>query len=189
MLLHLFRKRRQRKQAAENLYRIVVARARAPVFYTELGAVDTPEGRFEMVALHLFVVLRRLQRAAAGGDREAARVGQALFDETFADMDRNLRELGVGDLGVGPRIKKMAKGFYGRVAAYEKGLAQGDERLITALRRNLYGGEAAEEDCAAMAAYLRSLSDEMERFDASTLIAGDLRFAALPAPGGDRTVA
>jgi cytochrome b pre-mRNA-processing protein 3 len=75
----------------------------------------------------------------------------------FADMDRNLREMGVGDLGVGRRVKAMAKGFYGRVHAYEVALAsKAPEALTEALARNLYAGAAADfARVAAMADYLR----------------------------------
>src|SRR3546814_18727724 len=79
-----------------------------------------------------------LRRLREGGGHEA--FAQALFDHMFADMDYNLRELGVGDLSVGKKVKQMAQGFYGRATAYESGLAAGEEaELGDALRRNLYG--------------------------------------------------
>ena len=95
-----------------------MAQARKPDFYRTAGVPDTVQGRFEMIALHMFLVLHRLKQEGGTGTDLA----QNLFDLMFQDMDRNLRELGTGDLAVGKRIKTLAKELYGRIAAYEKGL-------------------------------------------------------------------
>src|SRR5579885_2019728 len=102
------------KPAAAALYRAVVAQARAPAFYVAYGVPDTLDGRFDLIALHMFLVLHRLK-----SDTDASTVSQALFDIMFDDMDRSLREMGVGDLGVGRRVRAMAEALYGRMAAYE----------------------------------------------------------------------
>ena len=109
---------RRPRQAADQLYRAMVEQARRPAFYRELGVPDTPEGRFEMIALHAALVLRRLRREGLPGQA----LGQALFDLMFADLDAGLRELGVGDLGVGTYIKRLAGQFYARLAALDEGL-------------------------------------------------------------------
>src|SRR5262245_48094906 len=96
------------------LYAAAIAQARQPVFYAGLRVPDTVDGRFELVALHVFLILQRLK-----SEPEATPFAQALFDTMFADMDRNLREMGVGDLSVGKKVKAMAQGLYGRIAAYE----------------------------------------------------------------------
>ena len=83
-----------------------MAQARQPGFYRDCGVPDSVDGRFELIALHTFLVLHRLKADAT--DTEA--LGQALFDVMFQDMDQSLRELGAGDLGVGPRVKRMAQG-------------------------------------------------------------------------------
>jgi cytochrome b pre-mRNA-processing protein 3 len=138
----------------------LVAQARAPAFYAGLGVPDSLDGRFEMLALHVFVALRRLKQA--GHDALA----QALFDAMFEDMDRSLREIGVGDLSVGKRVKEMARALYGRIAAYEAGLSQpGDEALVAALERNLYG-TVAPPPAAAAAALARYLRQAAARLDA-----------------------
>src|SRR4051812_22915736 len=82
----------------EAIYGMIVAQAREPVFYRTLGVPDTVEGRFDMVLLHLWLVLRRLRESEGG-----VALSQALFDHFCADMDANLRELGVGDLTVPKR--------------------------------------------------------------------------------------
>ena len=174
--------RREHVRAAADLYTDIVAQARSPAFYRNLGVPDTLDGRFEMVALHAFLVIRRL----TGVSEPAARVTQALFDAMFADMDRSLREMGVGDLGVARRVKKMVSGFLGRSAAYESGLASGDEGLAAALRRNAYGTvSAGEEDIAALTAYVRAQATRLESQAVADLLGGRLEFGAPPGDGED----
>ena len=166
--------RRRTPAAAGALYGAVVRQAREAAFYGEGGVPDTLDGRFELIALHAFLVLRRL-KAEHGRTRVLA---QAVFDEMFADMDRSLRELGAGDLGVGRRVKAMAAAFYGRVAAYERGLAEGDGALEAALARNLFGTVAHErQKVAAMRRYLRAQVALLDGQPIDRLIAGEVRFA------------
>ncbi|MEX2297639.1 MAG: ubiquinol-cytochrome C chaperone family protein, partial [Dongiaceae bacterium] len=120
-LKRLFR-RDPHAKPARALYEAAVEQARSPAFYTALGVPDTVDGRFELIALHGFLVMHRLKTEPGEGPPLA----QALFDFMFADMDAALREMGAGDLGVGRRVKTMAKSFLGRVAAYEAGLADPD---------------------------------------------------------------
>src|SRR5882757_10036438 len=119
----------------EAIYGMIVAQAREPLFYAGLGVPDTVNGRFDMVLLHLWMVLRRLRPAAAG-----LALAQALFDHFCADMDDNLREMGVGDLTVPKRMQKFGEAFYGRVAAYDLALDAGTEALAQALCKNILDG-------------------------------------------------
>jgi cytochrome b pre-mRNA-processing protein 3 len=178
MLARLSR-RRERAEAAHALYLALVRQAREPAFYRDCGVPDSLEGRFDMIVLHAFLVMRRLQAEGAAGGALA----QALFDVMFSDMDQNLRELGVGDLAVGRRVKTMARNFYGRVKAYEKGLAAaGDAALIAALDRNLYATVAADPaQMARMAGYVRQAAAALAAQDADELVAG--RPAFPPAAG------
>jgi cytochrome b pre-mRNA-processing protein 3 len=189
MLKRIFRGDRQAKPARE-LYEITVEQARAPAFYTDLGVPDTIDGRFELIALHVFLVMQRLKREPDGGPDLA----QALFDVMFADMDAALREMGAGDLGVGRRVKTMAKGFLGRISAYEAGLAAAGEAapgsapgpasgsaLEAAMRRNLYG--TAEPDpamLAAMAGYARAAAGLLAGQPGAGLLAGRVQFPVPP---------
>jgi cytochrome b pre-mRNA-processing protein 3 len=176
-LASLFRRNRPRDTALR-LYESIVEQARQPVFFTDFGVPDTFDGRFELVALHGFLVLNRLKSQGP----KAAELAQELFDLMFADFDRSLREMGVGDLGVGRHVKTMAQGFYGRVGAYEAGLSADDPApLAEALRRNLYGTVSpAEADIDAMAAYLRHSMQFVAAQPASGLQAGKVVFAAPP---------
>ncbi|MDB5378471.1 MAG: ubiquinol-cytochrome chaperone [Rubritepida sp.] len=141
-LFGLFRRPRHERTGFV-LYGAAVNAARAPRLYAELGVPDTAAGRFELVALHAALLIRRLR---AEGDRTADALAQAVFDAMFADMDVNLREMGIGDLSVGKRVKMLWEGFHGRAQAYAEALAVGDEAgLSAALRRNVWVTEAAPE--------------------------------------------
>jgi len=118
------------------LYNKVVAAARQPYFYAELGVPDTLDGRFDMVGLHAFLLIRRLSDEPAG-----QKLAQAVFDAMFNDMDVNLREMGVSDLSVGKKNKVMWEAFHGRSHVYTEAMAVGPEALADALERNLWPGE------------------------------------------------
>lgn len=172
---------------AHTLYEAIVAQARQPVFFAAWEVPDTVDGRFEMIALHAFLVMHRLK----GAPQPAPAVAQALFDTMFGDMDRSLREMGAGDLGVGRRVKAMATAFYGRIAAYEAGLEQpGTATLEAALRRNAYGtlGEAqgpATRSVEALAAYVRAGAAALAGQATDEILAGRPLFPAPRVEGGN----
>ena len=129
-LFDLFR-RRQDREADYRLYGCIVDQARMPAFYNDCGVPDTVAGRFDLIGLHAYLVMRCLKEIDS---QRGTDLSQRLFDIMFTDMDRNLREMGVGDLGVGKKVKELAKAFYGRVKAYDEGLAGGTEKLEDALQ-------------------------------------------------------
>lgn len=178
-LANLFR-RATETDAAHRLYLEVVKQARQPRFFAALGVPDTVQGRFEMIALHAFFVLHRLKRH----HEMSADLAQELFDVMFDDMDRNLREMGTGDLGVGKRVKRLAEQFYGRIAAYEAGLAAADEAgLRRALERNLYGAETpGAGSVRAMADYVRREAGALGAVPLEELLAGRVGFGPPPPP-------
>lgn len=193
MPLNRFFRRDPQQIAARVLYDRIVSQARHPAFYTDYGVPDSLDGRFDLIVLHCFLVLHRLKR----NGRESEDAAQSLIDTLFLDMDSSLRELGVGDLGVSRRVKRMAEGFYGRISAYETGLSDtahgvGDAvggMLEAALARNLYGtvdsdhqrlmGQFAEQ-IAAMAAYTRRAVDTLAEQELESLIAGKIEFETPP---------
>lgn len=167
-------------EAVSRLYAAIVAQARQKAFYIRFGVPDTVDGRFELVVLHVFLMLRRL-KAGGGG---AGAFAQALIDRMFEDMDRNLREMGAADLGVARRIKAMVSAFYGRAAAYEAGLAGDGDGLRGALRRNLYGTvEPAPEDLRRMALYLKTARDGIDAQPLERILDGRAAFVC-PDPDG-----
>jgi cytochrome b pre-mRNA-processing protein 3 len=172
VLARLFRRKDEAATAAAlALYRTAVEAARRPILFAELGIPDTMDGRYEMVSLHVYLVLRRLKR----DHRATAAVAQALFDRMFMDFDEALREAGAGDLGVGRRVKQMATGFYGRIAAYDAGLDGGD--LDEALRRNAYGTvQPPPEAVARLARYARAVDEALAAQSIAELAAGRVTF-------------
>jgi cytochrome b pre-mRNA-processing protein 3 len=117
------------------LYDAIVAAARQPHFYENGGVPDTLDGRFDLIVLHLFLVLERMEGETAGSR-------QKLIDYFFLDMDRSLREIGVGDLSVGKKVRKMAEAFYGRITTYTRAMERDEAALIEALQRNVFAGES-----------------------------------------------
>lgn len=182
-LAQLFRRRRPEAKPAAELYARAVGQARQPGFYTDLEVPDTLDGRFELVSLHVYLILRRLR----ADHRRTARLGQALFDEMFEDMDGSVRELGAGDPGVGPRVKKMARNFYGRIKAYDAGLDGSRADLRAALRRNLYGNLETVEDATldAVAGYMARTDAALAEVALDSLMQGRLAFPEI-APQPDR---
>lgn len=125
----VFRGNRRHERAAHALYGAIVAAAREPTFYDRLGVPDTMDGRFEMIGLHAALVMRRLRTAGPEGQALA----QALFDLMFADLDRNLREAGVGDLSVGRHVKGLASTFLARAQSLDQPLDSADRGAIAAI--------------------------------------------------------
>jgi cytochrome b pre-mRNA-processing protein 3 len=150
------------------LYGGIVAQARLPVFYAGFGVPDTVDGRFDLVVLHLVLVLGRLRLAAAGqapSDRLARDLGQGLFDTFCRDMDNNLREMGVGDLSVPKQMKRLGEAFYGRQQAYDAALANDDAAALTAaIARNVYSGETGPQ-APRLAAYMRASAAKIATID------------------------
>ncbi|MBE7636931.1 hypothetical protein GUA87_08745 [Sneathiella sp. P13V-1] len=164
--------------SAEKIYQSVVSQARTPQFYLEVAVPDTIDGRYEMIALHCFLVLRRLKKSGS----KFQTLSQEVFDLMFQDMDQSLREIGVGDLAVGKRIKKMAEVFYGRIIAYEEALEGGEETLEAALERNHYGTlEVAPqpEILTRMADYVRENDAFLAAIDDAKLEIGEVSFSSL----------
>ncbi len=155
--------------AERRCYEAIVAAARHPAFYANWKVADTLDGRFDMIALHTYLILDRLKGAEP-------RFRQSLVDEFFRDMDRSLRELGVGDLSVGKKVRKMAEVFYGRVTAYDAALAGGEGELVDALARNVFPGEQDAAGAAPLAAYLRDQRSHLAAQGDSALARGQVTF-------------
>jgi cytochrome b pre-mRNA-processing protein 3 len=141
-MLNLLKDLAARKQEVTRLYDGLVSRAREPVFFKNFGVADSLDGRFDMLTFHAWLVLKELKEGA---------LAQALTDRIFTSFDEALREQGAGDMGIGHRLKAMAKAFYGRIAAYEA--AQNEQELAAALAKNLWRGGEVDDRARALAAY------------------------------------
>ena len=173
MILNLFRK----KPAAEAVYAVyaaIVAQSRQPKFYAEWGVPDTVTGRFDMICLHLSLLFRRLR--AEG--REVGEFAQAVFDLFFKDMDRSLREMGVGDLAVPKKIQKMGSVFYGLMTNLSEAMDRGDRAEVEAvIRRNLFDGS---ETAAAgkLAEYLLAEAGTLAAQPTASIVGGSIELGA-----------
>ncbi len=172
-------RRRRHERAAFALYTTAVAAARTPFLYRELGAPDTIDGRFDVVGLYVFLLIDRLRRAPHPGPDLA----QAVFDAMFSDMDVNLREMGVGDLSVGKKVRVMWEAFHGRAVAYAAPLEAADApALAAALARNVWRSAAPPSGSAELLARLAlAQRAHLSRQALDRLAAGEVVF--LPAEG------
>ena len=163
------------QENAHNAYLALVAQARRPEFFERWAVPDTLDGRFDVIVLHLFMLVHVLR---ANGSPEALEFARLVSETFFSDMDRSLREMGSTDTGTGMRVKKMAQAFYGRVQAYSEGLAAG--QLAPALQKNLYrGAEVDEATLKEVAGYVQKhLSHLQTNGQAEEILKGKVVFGA-----------
>lgn len=178
MFRSLFKIRNARERSVvDHVYRQIVAASRQPVFYSEWDVADTPLGRFEMISLHLFLFLHRIR----GGNDALKRTAQDVTDTFFTDVDHSLRELGIGDMGVPKRMKKLAQMFYGRADAYGKAIdAEDAVSLEAALCRNVMPEAKSWPAAKELSDYVISANRQLAALDEQTLLTGEIRF---PQPG------
>lgn len=155
------------------LYSLAVRQARTPALYTRFGTPDTVEGRFGQVSLHVYLILRRLK----SDNPDEQKIARSLVDIMFRNLDSALRELGVGDLSVSRKMRRLAEQFYGRIAAYEKALdTDGDgDALARALGRNIHGDEAAG-GAQILSGYVRKAALLAENREGTQVMEGIFRF-------------
>jgi cytochrome b pre-mRNA-processing protein 3 len=173
MISNLFRRRPRSPGTISTLYGMIVAQARMPCFYKDYAVADTVNGRFDLVVLHLTLVLDRL--AADPASRE---LGQGLFDHFCRDMDDNLREMGVGDVKVPKEMRRIADAFYGRSLAYLAAIKSVEaQELAVVIARNVYGMPlGADAAPHRLAAYIRQAHHDLAAQGAEALAAGQVRF-------------
>ncbi|HMM63266.1 MAG: ubiquinol-cytochrome C chaperone family protein [Mesorhizobium sp.] len=174
MFQRLFGRERQANRAiTEALYGQIVAAARQPVFYSDWNVPDTPLGRFEMLSLAMFLFQNRLH-----GEKGApADVAQVLIDEFFTDVEHSLRELGIGDMGVPKRMKRLAKMYYGRTATYADALERDDrEALAAALTRNVRPEDTHWPQAESLAAHAFRVREALALQPSGDICAGRLSF-------------
>ena len=167
---HFLKPRTPSRGTIEAIYGMIVAQAREPLFYQEFGVPDTVDGRFDMMVLHLWMVLRRLKQLD-----DSSGLAQALFDRFCSDMDHNLRELGTGDLAVPRRMRQFGEAFYGRSSAYDLALAAGQGPLAQALGRNIFNGQDGGK-APRLAAYVEQAVVTLAATNQATLSAAGWRF-------------
>ena len=154
----------------ETIYGMIVTQAREPLFYRDLAVPDTVNGRFDLLVMHLWIILHCL-RTMEGG----VGLSQALFERFCADMDANLREMAVGDLAVPKRMRTIGEAFYGRIAAYDRAFSVGSEDLAQALCRNILDGGDIEQ-ARRLAAYAMAAIASLASQGDGALLSGSWSF-------------
>src|SRR5580692_2108965 len=176
---HFRKPRMPLRGTIEGIYGMIVTQAREPLFYRNLGVPDTVNGRFDLLVLHLWMVLRRLKPIEGGTE-----LAQTLFDRFCDDMDANLREMGVGDLTVPKRMQAFGEAFYGRAAAYDLALAAGTEPLAQALCKNILNGQGIEH-ARRLALYAKAVIAALADLDEAMLrSASSIQSWKFPSPTG-----
>ena len=153
---------------AEALYHNILQASRAPLLYRDYGVEDSIDGRFDCLCLFQSLVTLRL----SGRGPDLGGLSQELFDAMFLDMDMTLREMGVGDMGVGKRVKFMSEAYMGRLSAYDVALQdKGPEQLEAALHRNLFREGEVQGQTKALAVQVRALVLRLNGLDDDALLA------------------
>jgi cytochrome b pre-mRNA-processing protein 3 len=168
--MRLFKKRPE-QEAGKRLYGACVVQARRPDLYAEMRTPDTVEGRFEQYTLHVILLLDRLVRQGP----EAGEVSQGLFDAYVRSLDDALREMGVGDLSVGKKMRKIGEALYGRLRSYEAAFEGADEAdgLEAILARTVYEGMEAPP-VSELAAYVHAQRNHLARLPLRGLLDGQV---------------
>ncbi|UEM09054.1 ubiquinol-cytochrome C chaperone [Bradyrhizobium barranii subsp. barranii] len=177
---HFSKPRQAPRGTIEAIYGMIVTQAREPIFYRDLGVPDTVNGRFDLLLLHLWLLLRRLRTVqsvnqAANQGQGATELSQALFDRFCEDMDDNLREMGIGDQTVPKRMRAFGEAFYGRVQAYDQAIEGGGEALAAAICKNILNGTGMDQ-ARQLAAYARATEADLGRTDEAKLLCASFKY-------------
>ena len=173
--LHHLRTKKRTADSASALYIASVQQSRLEKFYTEWGVPDNVDGRFDLIVLHLMLLIRRLRPQA----EETKDLSQEILNIFFADMDRNFREMGVGDMSVGKHVKKAAKAFYGRAEIIEEGLDGSKDALETSLMETLYRSvDVTKGDEKKMSLYVIETNNYLSQQSLKHILSGQIYFLA-----------
>ncbi len=167
--------RAQLQRKASELYGAIVTQARQPLFYAKLGVPDTPVGRYELVVLHLFLVMERLRNAPGAGI-----LARALIEAFVADMDDSLREMGAGDVAVGKKVRRAAAGFYDRSGDYRLALGEEDSQALALVLAGHISLEGAHS--LLLARYVRLAAALLAEQAAADLLDGRVVFPVVTDP-------
>jgi len=178
-MLSWLRRRGEAARKAEEIYGVVVAQARRPHFYAGYGVPDTLRGRYEMLALSLFLLLERMRRDAEAG-AALQDLSRLTLERFCTDMDDCMREIGIGDLSVPKKVKRAAIGFYERAALYREAIdAQAVERLSEHLSHFFKESGEVEQTGRRLAAYAMLAQSRLAQADLAEVLDG----RAFPDPG------
>ena len=160
----------------QQLYGRLMAQARQPALFRDFGVPDTVMGRFDMLALHVYLFARRLRSEDSA---VAVSLSQDVFDEFVQDIERALRELGIGDTTVPKRKKAMIRSLYGQIEDFDDPLASGDEELLLERLRSRYLGDSPQADGRELTSYVMKTANELADMSFNNLLKGEVEFARI----------
>lgn len=171
-----FAGRAARKDAAEKIYDAIVAQSRNPGFYIRCSVPDTLSGRFDMLVIHMFVVLQILKL----GGREGQLLAQEIVEAFIREMDTMVRDLGVSDRNVPKEVRKIAQLFYGQLLAYSAALQRGNLKgLSTEVLKSFQASEDKTDQPVAsdsIALYMQQSIKNIQEMPLNMLLQGNIRF-------------
>ena len=170
VLSRLFGTQKDPREELRGLWHDTVRVSREPDWYRDGLVADTVDGRTDMIMAVLALVMLRMEASPDLSPRTA------LITELFVeDMDRQLREKGVGDLMVGKNIGKLVSALGGRMGAFRKAFAAdaGEGALAEALSRNVTLTAGAAN--ASLVAQMRALQGQLAAQPDAALLAGKVR--------------
>lgn len=174
-MLGLFKRKKPYREEAIRVLTILQQQSRNPFFYNSLHVPDTTEGRFDLLTLHIFMMIERMKHEPAG-----KAFSQALFDVAFESIDQGYREIGVGDMGIPKRMKKLMLAFNGRLHAYSSAYEKKDRSAFTeAIDRNIYDRvhfKSNESATAQMSDYAFSCLEYLQSLDTHSIMSANITF-------------
>ena len=160
---------KEEREELRPLWHDTVAVSREEGWYADCGVADTVDGRFDMISLVLSLVMLRMEDSAELAPKTA------LLTELFvADMDRQLRDTGVGDLMVGKNIAKLMEAIGGRIGRLRESMVESDAKLAEVLARNVRLVDE-ERKPYALATGIRALHNDLAKQSDADLLAGHIR--------------
>lgn len=172
MFANLFKKS-STSEIPHQIYGSLMAQARAEFLFTDFGVPDTVMGRFDMLAMHVYLVARRLR---AESEEIFETLNQDVFDLFVADIERALRELGIGDTTVPKRKKKMVRSFYGQIEDFDEHMSDKDAEALAKASKVRYLNEVNDGDSDGLAAYMMKTEEKLASQSAADLLAGKISF-------------
>lgn len=177
-MLRWLQDRARTQRIGRTLYDSIVAQSRSEAFYRALCVPDTIEGRFELIVLHMYLVLERLRNGGKAGDA----LSRALIEAFVADMDGSMREMGISDLGVPRRVKRAAAALFERSGTYAAAVKGEADTLPAALAEHILDqSSAAPERAQRLAAYTREAAASLRGQASSAVLAGRVEFPPIEA--------
>ncbi len=175
MLSALFKKSSS-QQAPQQLYGGLMTHARSTSFFMAYGVPDTVMGRFDMLSLHVYLLARRLRD---DGSEAAQGLSQAVFDLYVYDVERALRELGIGDTSVPKKKKKMIRSFYGQIDDFDEAINSNDTNELLEKVSKRYLSETENPKPEVLSNYMLGTDVHLKKQEIKSILTGEVSW--LPA--------